>query len=47
MISKPLVETILRYLMTKPYGEVYQIINAVQQEVKQQPPVDTDEKGEE
>ena len=38
-VSLQLMNGILQYLGTKPYGEVFQIVNAVQAEVQPQIPM--------
>lgn len=38
-ISLPLVNGILQYLGTRPYGEVFQIVNAIHGEVQPQIPM--------
>lgn len=37
IISTPLLNSILGYLGTRPYQEVYQLIEALQNEAKNQP----------
>lgn len=39
-LSTQLVNAILQYLGTRPYGEVFQIIEAVQKEAKKQVSLD-------
>ena len=48
MISSPLLEAILQYLATKPYKEVYTLIQSAQQEIGQMQAqaAQTEEKGE-
>ena len=41
-ISTQLVNGILQYLGTRPYQEVYQLIEAIQNEAKNQAPVQPD-----
>lgn len=36
-ISTELMQAILNYLAQKPYGEVFQLINAIQQEAAKKP----------
>jgi hypothetical protein len=36
-LSTQLVNAILQYLGTKPYAEVFQIVEAIQKEAKEQP----------
>lgn len=36
-LSTELVNAILQYLAQKPYGEVFQLINAIQQEAAKKP----------
>lgn len=38
-VSLPLVNGILQYLGTRPYGEVFQIVNAIHAEVQPQIPM--------
>tara|TARA_R110002012_G_scaffold183169_2_gene349509 strand:+ start:714 stop:863 length:150 start_codon:yes stop_codon:yes gene_type:complete len=48
MISSSLLEAILQYLATKPYKEVYTLIQSAQQEIAQTQvqAAQTEEKGE-
>jgi len=39
-LSTQLVNGILQYLGTRPYGEVFQIIEAIQKEAKEQTPTE-------
>ena len=39
-LSAQLVNGILQYLGTRPYGEVFKIIEAVQREAKEQAPAE-------
>jgi len=43
-LSVELVNQILGYLGTRPYQEVFQMIETIQTEAKNQPPVELDEK---
>jgi hypothetical protein len=43
--STQLVNTILQYLGNKPYAEVFQLIEAIQKEAKEQP-VNNPQQGE-
>jgi len=36
-LSTQLINAILQYLGTKPYAEVFQIVEAIQKEAKEQP----------
>ena len=36
-----LVNAVLQYLGTRPYGEVFQIIEAIQKEAKEQTPTES------
>ncbi len=38
-VSLPLINGILQYLGTKPYGEVFQLVNAIHGEVQPQIPM--------
>jgi hypothetical protein len=38
-VTLPLVNGILQYLATRPYGEVFQIVNAIHAEVQPQLPM--------
>ena len=44
--STNLVNAILQYLGTKPYAEVYQLVEAIQKEAKTQQTVDNPPQGE-
>jgi len=43
-ISTQILNSIMAYLGTRPYQEVYQLIEAIQNEAKNQPPVQPDDK---
>ena len=45
-LSTNLVNAILQYLGTKPYAEVYQLVEAIQKEAKTQQTVDNPPQGE-
>lgn len=42
-LSTPLVNAVLQYLGTKPYAEVFQLVEAIQKEAKTQQNVDSQE----
>jgi len=45
-LSTNLVNAILQYLGTRPYTEVFQVIEAIQKEAKEQQNVDNPSQGE-
>ena len=41
MLSQELVQSIANYLVTKPYNEVFMLINEIQKQVQVQPKEET------